>query len=157
LACDGGHLGFPISIKNRNLVKDVPMIINLQFGFSQFISFREEDLWNSTGSIGTKLSRNVPWMVLYKVTVFHSSRIFNMAARANNMLWLAEISKIFFVIWWNNFTIITYMFISFRLVKTSTCDIWIETSSINEVHNHSIMTTSRYCFQTFMKTNKHMQ
>jgi uncharacterized protein YeeX (DUF496 family) len=35
-------------------------------------------------------------MVLYKVYVFRSSRIFNMAARANNMLWLAEISKIFF-------------------------------------------------------------
>ena len=47
-------------------------------------------------SIGTKLSRNVPWMVLYKITVFRSSRIFNMTARANNMLWLAEISKIFF-------------------------------------------------------------
>ena len=40
----GGHLGFPIHIKNRNLVKDIPMIIHLQFGFSQFISFREEDL-----------------------------------------------------------------------------------------------------------------
>jgi hypothetical protein len=40
----------------------------------------------TTGPIGTKLSRNVPWMVLYKVTVFRSSRIFNMAARANNML-----------------------------------------------------------------------
>jgi hypothetical protein len=39
-----GHLGFPISKKNRNLVKDIPMIIHLQFGFSQFISFREEDL-----------------------------------------------------------------------------------------------------------------
>jgi hypothetical protein len=46
--------------------------------------------------IGTKLSRNIPWVVPYKVTVFRSSRIFNMAARANNMLWLAEISKIFF-------------------------------------------------------------
>jgi hypothetical protein len=69
----GGHLGFAIDIKNSNLVKDIPMIIPLQFGFSQFISFREEDL-----------------MVLYKVTVFRSSRIFN------NMLWLAEISKIFF-------------------------------------------------------------
>jgi hypothetical protein len=44
--CDGGHLGFPIGIKNRNLVKDIPMIFRLQFGFSQFISFREEDLWN---------------------------------------------------------------------------------------------------------------
>jgi hypothetical protein len=28
------------------LVKYIPMIIHLQFGFSQFISFREEDLWN---------------------------------------------------------------------------------------------------------------
>jgi hypothetical protein len=40
----GSHLGFPISKKNRILVKDIPMIIPLQFGFSQFISFREEDL-----------------------------------------------------------------------------------------------------------------
>ena len=30
-----------------------------------------------------------------KLLFFRSSRIFNMAARANNMLWLAEISKIF--------------------------------------------------------------
>jgi hypothetical protein len=45
-SCGSGHLGFPIHIKNRNLVKDIPMIINLQFGFTQFISFnfREEDL-----------------------------------------------------------------------------------------------------------------
>jgi hypothetical protein len=35
---------FPIGIKNSNLVKDIPMIIHVQFGFSQFISFREEDL-----------------------------------------------------------------------------------------------------------------
>ena len=48
--CDGGHLGFPIGIKNSNLVKDIPMIIPLQFGFSQFISFREEDLWNFSQS-----------------------------------------------------------------------------------------------------------
>ena len=46
MSCGGGHLGFPIDIKNSNLVKDIPMIIRLQFGFSQFISFREEDLWN---------------------------------------------------------------------------------------------------------------
>jgi hypothetical protein len=31
-------------------VKDIPMIIHLQFGFSQFISFREEDLWNFSQS-----------------------------------------------------------------------------------------------------------
>jgi hypothetical protein len=39
----------------------------------------------TTGPIGTKLNRNVPWMVLYKDFVFRSSQIFNMAARANNM------------------------------------------------------------------------
>jgi hypothetical protein len=33
-----------IGIKNSNLVKNIPMIIHLQFGFNQFISFREEDL-----------------------------------------------------------------------------------------------------------------
>jgi hypothetical protein len=86
----GGHLGFPIGIKNRKLVKDIPMIIHLQFGFSQLSkvhvnychhlasvvcklhisSFFSE----TTGPIGTKLRRHVPWMVLYKVSVFRSSR-----------------------------------------------------------------------------------
>jgi hypothetical protein len=70
------------------------MIIPGQFGFNCSCGFREEAFLNTTGPIRTKLSRNVPWMVLYKVTVFRSSWIFNMAARANNMLWLAEISKI---------------------------------------------------------------
>jgi hypothetical protein len=50
MSCDGGHLGFPIGIKNRNLVMDIPMIIHLQFRLSQFISFREEDLWNFSQS-----------------------------------------------------------------------------------------------------------
>ena len=50
MSCDGGHLGFPIGIKNSKLVKDIPMIFLLQFGFSQFISFREEDLWNFSQS-----------------------------------------------------------------------------------------------------------
>jgi hypothetical protein len=34
MSCGGGHLGFPIGIKNTILVKDIPMIIYLQFGFS---------------------------------------------------------------------------------------------------------------------------
>jgi hypothetical protein len=51
MSCGGGHLGFPIGIKNKNLVvKDIPMIIHLQFGFSQFISFREKDLGNFSQS-----------------------------------------------------------------------------------------------------------
>ena len=49
MSCDGGHLGFPIGIKNSNLVKNIPMIIHVQFRFSQFISFRE-DLWNFSQS-----------------------------------------------------------------------------------------------------------
>jgi hypothetical protein len=36
--------------KNSNLVKDLPMTIHGQFGFRQFISFREEDLWNFSQS-----------------------------------------------------------------------------------------------------------
>jgi hypothetical protein len=35
--------------KNRKSVKDIPMPFHLQFGFSQFISFRE-DLWNFSQS-----------------------------------------------------------------------------------------------------------
>ena len=30
--CGGGHLGFPIDIKNINFVEDLPMIIPGQFG-----------------------------------------------------------------------------------------------------------------------------
>jgi hypothetical protein len=50
MSCGGGHIGFPIGRKNRNLVKDIPMIFHLQFGLNQFISFREEDLWNFSQS-----------------------------------------------------------------------------------------------------------
>jgi hypothetical protein len=40
--CGGGHLGFPIDIKNINLVEDLPMIIPGQFGFNCPSGFREE-------------------------------------------------------------------------------------------------------------------
>ena len=42
MSCGGGHLGFPIGIKNRNLVEDLPMIIPGQFGFNCPSGFREE-------------------------------------------------------------------------------------------------------------------
>jgi hypothetical protein len=32
--CGGGHLGFPIDIKNTHFVEDLPMIIPGQFGFN---------------------------------------------------------------------------------------------------------------------------
>jgi hypothetical protein len=34
MSCGGGHLGFPIGIKNRKFVEDLPMIIPGQFGFN---------------------------------------------------------------------------------------------------------------------------
>jgi hypothetical protein len=42
LSCGGGHLGFPIGIKNTHLVEDLPMIIPGQFGFNYPSGFREE-------------------------------------------------------------------------------------------------------------------
>ena len=44
--CGGGHLGFPIGIKNTHLVEDLPMIIPGQFGFNYPSGFREEAFWN---------------------------------------------------------------------------------------------------------------
>ena len=44
--CGGGHLGFPIDIKNINFVEDLPMIFPEQIGFNCPIGFREEAFWN---------------------------------------------------------------------------------------------------------------
>ena len=46
MSCGGGHLGFPIGIKNTHLVDDLPMIIPGQFGFNYPSGFREEAFWN---------------------------------------------------------------------------------------------------------------
>ena len=46
MSCGGSHLGFPIGIKNRYLVEDLPMIIPGQFGFNCPSGFREEAFWN---------------------------------------------------------------------------------------------------------------
>ena len=43
MSCGGGHLGFPIDIKNVNFVEDLPMIIPGQFGFNCPSGFRGED------------------------------------------------------------------------------------------------------------------
>jgi hypothetical protein len=42
MSCSGGHLGFPIDIKNMNFVADLSMIIPGQFGFNCPSGFREE-------------------------------------------------------------------------------------------------------------------
>ena len=46
MSCGGGHLGFPIGIKNTHLVEDLLMIIPGQFGFNYPSGFREEAFWN---------------------------------------------------------------------------------------------------------------
>jgi hypothetical protein len=46
MSCGGGHLGFPIGIKNRKFVEDLPMIIPWQFGFNCPSGFREEAFRN---------------------------------------------------------------------------------------------------------------
>jgi hypothetical protein len=40
--CGGGHLGFPIDIKNINFVENLPMVSPGQFGFNYPSGFREE-------------------------------------------------------------------------------------------------------------------
>jgi hypothetical protein len=42
MSCGGSHLGFPIGIKNRKFVEDLPMIIPGQFGFNCPSGLREE-------------------------------------------------------------------------------------------------------------------
>jgi hypothetical protein len=69
MACGGGHLGFPIGIKNRNFVEDLPMIIPGQFGF------------------------NCP--SLYNLKVFCSDMKFKMAATAGLSLTLDPMGKMF--------------------------------------------------------------
>jgi hypothetical protein len=68
----GGHLGFPIGIKNIKFVENLPMIIPGQFGFM-----------------------NVHWMVLYKLHVFCSDMKFKMAATAGLSLTLDPMGKMF--------------------------------------------------------------
>jgi hypothetical protein len=86
MSCGGGHLGFPIGIKNRNFVEDHPMNIHVQFG-----SFFSE----TTNMIKAKLYMNVHWMVLYKLYVLCSDMKFKMVATARLSLTLDPMGKMF--------------------------------------------------------------
>jgi hypothetical protein len=74
MSCGGGHLGFPIGIKNRKFVEDLPMIIPGQFA---------------------KLYMNVHWMVLYNLKIFCSDMKFKMTATAGLRLTLDPMGKMF--------------------------------------------------------------
>ena len=52
--CGGGHLGFPIGIKNLHFVEDLPMIILGQFGLNCPSGFREE-AFRDTFPIGSNV------------------------------------------------------------------------------------------------------
>jgi hypothetical protein len=71
MSCGGGHLGFPIGIKNINLVKDIPMILLYSLGsVSSLVSERKCSkafFSEITNMIKAKLYMNVHWMVLYKL------------------------------------------------------------------------------------------
>jgi hypothetical protein len=65
--CGGGHLGFPIGIKNEKFLEDLPK--------NAFFS-------ETTNMMKAKLYMNVHWMVLYNLKVFCSDMKFKMAATA---------------------------------------------------------------------------
>jgi hypothetical protein len=71
--CGGGHLGFPIGIKNSNLVKNLPMIIHGQ------------------------LKPNCPGMIIGRSSTiflfFYANRKFKMAATAGYRLILNPMGK----------------------------------------------------------------
>ena len=52
MSCGGSHLGFPIGIKNRNLVEDLPMIPDLV----QALQSKVEGLNHSLSWVGTGTS-----------------------------------------------------------------------------------------------------
>jgi hypothetical protein len=79
--CGGGHLGFPIDIKNIKFVEDLPMIIPGENVSKRFFS-------ETTRTVETKLPKNDHWKVLYKLYVFYADQKSKMAATAGHRLTL---------------------------------------------------------------------
>jgi hypothetical protein len=69
MSCGGGHLGFPIGIKNTHHVEETTWIIE------------------------TKLPRNDHWKVLYMVCVFYADRKSKMATTTGHRLTLDPMGK----------------------------------------------------------------
>jgi hypothetical protein len=65
--CGGGHLGFPIGIKNIKFVEDLPMIIPGQLTLDPMGKCSNAFFSETTNMIKAKLYMNVHWMVLYKL------------------------------------------------------------------------------------------
>jgi hypothetical protein len=80
MSCGGGHLGFPIGIKNIKFVDDLPMIIHGQFRLTLDPKGKCSNAFFSetTNIIKAKLYMNVHWIILYKLYVFCSDMKFKM-------------------------------------------------------------------------------
>jgi hypothetical protein len=94
--CGGGHLGFPIGIKNIKFLEDLPMIIPRQFGFNYpdpMGKCSNAFFSETTNMIKAKLYMNVHWIVLYNLKVFCSDMKFKMAATAGLSLTLDPMGK----------------------------------------------------------------
>jgi hypothetical protein len=72
MSCGGGHLGFPIGIKNLKCVEDLPMIIPGQFGKM----FQNASSLKPLG----QLKPNCPGMIIGRSSVFYADRKSKMAA-----------------------------------------------------------------------------
>jgi hypothetical protein len=59
MSCDGGHLGFPIGIKNINLVKDIPMINLYRLTLDSMGKYSNAFFSETTNMIKAKLYMNV--------------------------------------------------------------------------------------------------
>jgi hypothetical protein len=97
--CGGGHLGFPIAIKNTKFVEDLPMIIPGQLGFKVTVGLSLTldpigKMFQNASSLKPlgQLKPNCPGMIIgrspTKFMFFYADRKFKMAATAGRKLTL---------------------------------------------------------------------
>jgi hypothetical protein len=70
--CGGGHLGFPIGIKNIKFVEDLPMIIPGQFGFNYLTLDPMGKMFQNASSLKPlgQLNPNCPGMIIGRFCSF---------------------------------------------------------------------------------------
>jgi hypothetical protein len=114
--CGGGHLGFPIGIKNINFVEDLPDHWKVLYKVYVLYVDRKSKMATTaihrltldpmgkcsnaffsetTNMIKAKLYMNVHWMVLYNLKVICSDMKFKMAATTGLSLTLDPMGKMF--------------------------------------------------------------
>jgi hypothetical protein len=86
--CGGGHLGFPIGIKNTHLVEDLPICSNMKFKMAATAGLSLTldpigKMFQNASSLKPQgqLKPNCPGMIIF----FGADRKSNMVARAHNV------------------------------------------------------------------------